>query len=1185
MGVRGLTSFLRTIEAHILNKIELKAGGDASGQRDEPTPFVVDALAFLFSTFERNFGDSLFGGEYSSYVRFVLDCVKAWRDVGLNPIFVFDGTTPEIKMDTVSARFVRKAGELSVYMRSSAESRTSIAWQTESSFLPPLLIDSLFEALKRVEVPVVIAPREADPIIVALAGQLGGYAVSSDSDMYIFNPLGGKYKGYVPIETLTYVCHAPAASTPSRATAQASSSSPTAQQSAPAEDDGFTAVVGNRKGRRGKQPPFSVSSATIPPPPSDPAVSASSGAFVGEPVLLAHPPPSEHVAGASPTENLSLEAFTFSTYLPSELAEYLDLPIALLPVFAALLGNDYSHSSHLNVVYNMNPDVHMRPNPIQRTQLCVRALREEWTATVSPSARAGAGRTAGSGLSARGSASTPGSPGPWRRGMGTRLGSGRGTPRTPGAGSSSDRSSSTQGTPSAALDSSFISIRSTSSTGFTASGFSTPRARGSEWGGEGGPDDAGEDDDDGRSLVSDAAPVDPVRALVTSVIKRIIAATNGEGGDMMPREGGYGSSSFGGGWGTTLPMGRTRRPWMRKVSEVEGTAEWNGVVDAILEGVQNYALLIQRAPDPVGRPDLSRFTAHLASADPLRHAGLSASTVLLDEGGEEDSRAERLKIMERYGQAFQDLRFFNSLADVMSFRLYLPRFVIEDPDQATVMVGAPRQIRRWVYALLFGAYGFDWARDTIEPPEDSDEEGGASSDGGDAGAEGGAKPVRGGLTSSWIMPNAKEAEGDPDELILVQTPPSVSSYVETDSSGNDDDDGGDDEVEAGNEKTGTSLGQALSVREQAREKMDEDRPAPVVTEMVRRAERWTQEAVAIPSLTDLLRERGGLEALNRDAYFAPLRSFAASSIASTPEGHKPALPPVQLLQSDERTRALALNYILRGGRHIEDEVSLGLRLLALTLRFVLLLEGERWGLSAPKHNWRRRELEAAAYAGSIGLRLWRQGSETAAVRRTNAWAYPSPYPHPSTSASTSAFAPSSSPTTTGPARVAPSVRAVHLSSTLQTALESAHMLRQVLLLPWADAPVHALHEGPLFHAFLTTTSFTSAHAQQPESPSPGPGPGQGRLYMDAQTEGEIAEVVAAVLAGVDEEVVLGRDLEEERKARKKQLRAAKGAGGGGDAEGVDREEGKKGPAVLKNRKGPTPTVGLGNLYAALQVED
>lgn len=136
------------------------------------------------------------------------------------------------------------------------------------------------------------ADGEGDPYAVELAGRLGGFVVGNDSDFVVLNSEG--YLGYIPLDEMTW--------------------------STSAHDDGPSEVEDNEfktvqtKGKRKVLDP-GLSRSLIPP------------------------------------EGTSDIILKFSVYTPDTVADHLKIPVTLLPLLGALLGNDFSHqpsSSHRN---------------------------------------------------------------------------------------------------------------------------------------------------------------------------------------------------------------------------------------------------------------------------------------------------------------------------------------------------------------------------------------------------------------------------------------------------------------------------------------------------------------------------------------------------------------------------------------------------------------------------------------------------------------------------------------------------------------------------------------------------------------------------------------------------------------------------------------------------------------------
>ncbi|KAK0527542.1 hypothetical protein OC835_004952 [Tilletia horrida] len=861
MVVHGLNALCASLQQHISDHVELTASdrhdkADDDKHEDDTIPFVVDASAFLQHSFNTHFGDSLFGGEYASYTRFVIDSIAAWRAVGLHPIFVFEDAPAPDTIPTIVDNLSKKAAKLAAYMDSNAEARLSIPSQTSVGFMPPLLPSTLLEALRRTSVDVVLAPGDALPVLVTLARKLGGYAVSSTSVLFALNPAGGGYRGYVPLSSIAYVLQ-----------------------------DG---------------PDSATSQGTEPNTSDDPGP---------PPITQSYPPlyPTDPYAAAS---SLHVTSIKFAAYLPSKLAAHFELPPTLLPLIATLLNNDTSTSDEG-----------------KDALFFLRALQEEWKL-----------RTSGS-------------------------------------------SGNTQDTRT--------NLQSHSSTGIISTAVC--------------------------HLTSEDSPAAAdMRALIESVMRRVVMFRRSSPTTAVP-EPQQSAHTTGG----AQQDGDQASPLV--VSE--GTPEWEVVLDKVMRGWQSTSALLQLEPDDVDNPDLSRFTAHLLP--PKHHGGTAGGAEAdLDEQGR-----ERLAILRRYAKSFHALEFSPSLRQILFGRTYISPFTLEDPDETPAAADAPRHIRRWVYAILFGAYGFDWALETIE---------------------------------------------------------------------------------AGQSEEGRSGGGGAS------------RAAPAVTELVRRGDHYVQELVTIPSLADMFAERPATQP-------KPLQDYTASDVGPrTIEGHIPPIPVRSPINGGFEW--YVWNHVLRAGDWM-DIIPYHLRPLAAALRFLVLsaAEGHARGEGGTRQaNWSRRELEAAAYAGAVGIAMWQGGKLGVAMER-NGGVYPGWYSgqwmrgnNTSSSAGDRSVwtqkatavrsARAQARAKIAPPKVAlspttPSKRAVHLSNTLQATLEATHMLSQSLLVAYSGSPPpSACHEGPLFHAYLAQGSSRG-------------------LYTDASIEYDVKEVLWAVLEDVDDDI-LGKDLEE-----------------------------------------------------------
>jgi hypothetical protein len=159
----------------------------------------------------------------------------------------------------------------------------------ENSILPPLCYAATLDALRSLNDAVEIhwADDEADPFAVELAGRLKGYVTGRDSDFVILNSEG--YAGYIPMDQMFWSIE----------------SQGTGEESQPEDDAGFVMARKNKGRGHGNEDSNSLQG-IIPPDTS------------GE---------------------LSL---SLVVYTPHGLASHLQISISLLPLLAALIGNDFT---------------------------------------------------------------------------------------------------------------------------------------------------------------------------------------------------------------------------------------------------------------------------------------------------------------------------------------------------------------------------------------------------------------------------------------------------------------------------------------------------------------------------------------------------------------------------------------------------------------------------------------------------------------------------------------------------------------------------------------------------------------------------------------------------------------------------------------------------------------------------
>lgn len=176
-----------------------------------------------------------------------------------------------------------------LFFRTSSTSRGTARFLNETRIIPPLAYTACISALKNLQnstdaVKVHFADEEGDPYAVELAGKIGAYVVGNDSDFVVLNTEG--YLGYIPLEEMMWQ-------------APISLEEPSHEE----DDTGFQEVRNKSKRRHAADP--KVGRGIIPPD--------------GDRLTL-----------------------SLVVYKPDSLAAHLNIPVTLLPLLGALVGNDFS---------------------------------------------------------------------------------------------------------------------------------------------------------------------------------------------------------------------------------------------------------------------------------------------------------------------------------------------------------------------------------------------------------------------------------------------------------------------------------------------------------------------------------------------------------------------------------------------------------------------------------------------------------------------------------------------------------------------------------------------------------------------------------------------------------------------------------------------------------------------------
>ncbi|WWC59616.1 uncharacterized protein I303_102175 [Kwoniella dejecticola CBS 10117] len=335
MGVKGLESFVRENRTSLTKTVTLPPIDTSSSANDgtDKIPIIVDAWGIIFKLYL----DSLpwtSGGEYLRYYKLVKQLVQGWRNVGLEPTFVFDGAGPPEKHETTLSRASEKLLACQLFYTTSVISRSSPSFARGGKVVLPFFASQVFTfALHRLGVKTHFVPAgEADGICVSMAEKVGGYVFGRDSDFIILIGRTERVRGYVPIDMINWIEGPPPARTAQETRGTYVPPGLRSRQAVD-EDSAFQPVQNGR--RHPNQPNRQYKSSMIP---------------------------------SSALKNPSL-VMTFIP--PHALRHRLRLPSTHLPLFASLCGTDYTPPNLIQRFFE--PGLTM----FQRIEKAARILREQ----------------------------------------------------------------------------------------------------------------------------------------------------------------------------------------------------------------------------------------------------------------------------------------------------------------------------------------------------------------------------------------------------------------------------------------------------------------------------------------------------------------------------------------------------------------------------------------------------------------------------------------------------------------------------------------------------------------------------------------------------------------------------------------------------------------------------------------
>lgn len=856
MGVKWLTSYVRSVERIVSTQISFSAEENVESSSSSPRPtFVVDAWAFIFHIWLTYHGDSMRSLDYRNYQSTVQRIIGAWQLAGIKVIFVFDGPWLPAKLRTVIKRKASIAASNSAFMKSSSFSRKAVRFQTQCGVIPPLLLYATIEACQNIpnqQVELIFAPTEADSLVAEIATEKEqGYALSLDSDYFVLCARG-KGCPYVPLDSLEFLVQVPAPEQPK------------SEESSKVDDvdefSGFMPVKGRKRGYKRNDAP-------------NPA---------GTSPLTATRQVRDLPPLAGDVEKLN--SVTVRIYRPHVLASHLQIPPSLLPLLAALVGNDYTTALQASVLFQQLQGPH-------RVVEAASILRSEWLKATIESKTVTTSR--------------------------------RGQSRILNLSSSSHE------------ENIFDDSKSDTVQSVASSAMATPTRNTS-------------------SLLRSSSILsvqDPVRAMIGSILDKAIGQMEAS----------------------------------VVVSRHVSTGERNLIVEAVIDSAATYSLLTHGDAPHLSSPS-ALFFGHPSSLLTSHLLEVIASP----------------KAIERYRQAYDHGHFKCALVEALTNRVFITTLSAEDPEVQSVQVTAARQLRHWLWGILFEAWGMAWAREEWEEPANDVQ----------------AEAVDEKMTEQLNKLDKGYKEGEkPDDVISVDTESSHSISMDEEK-----------------EELPSRPGSVTELRNNI------VKPAPGIVEYVRRANRYVGELVQILPMKKLLDgELYEAKEAHLPQSIISLQSdyesseTEASNITTTTTTTS---APVPIVLKPLPVRLDLYLHIHRSCTPSIQKLSPSWRVIAATLRFLIQQEAERLGPAKKKLNWSRDELLVALESAS----------------------------HASSSESFTAI--QESTTTSKVQEVLPSTRSIHLASTLQLLLENSHLLAQSLLLPvdvpeWPQP--HSLYHGITFH--------------------------------------------------------------------------------------------------------------------------
>ncbi|KAG0001502.1 Protein asteroid 1 [Entomortierella chlamydospora] len=201
--------------------------------------FILDGNAYIHHLYCGQF-EWIWGGQYSSFANLLIAHITALKSCGFQLQFLFDGPLPLQKLQTRLNRDTEKIHKMSRVMNDlehyhvqglnsnynnmlasvnegvdaliSSGGVGSVAGGSRSSsyfLIPPLVMEVTLQTLRSLGVDLMVCDGEADGLVAQLAMEKSldenvqeAYAVSKDSDYFIYDTGSSTKGGYIPLDSL-----------------------------------------------------------------------------------------------------------------------------------------------------------------------------------------------------------------------------------------------------------------------------------------------------------------------------------------------------------------------------------------------------------------------------------------------------------------------------------------------------------------------------------------------------------------------------------------------------------------------------------------------------------------------------------------------------------------------------------------------------------------------------------------------------------------------------------------------------------------------------------------------------------------------------------------------------------------------------------------------------------------------